>query len=119
MFAEANSARNVRWLDTELAKLDHWADDTKRSIELELDDLDRQIAAARRAALLAASLSDKLQAQKNVKSLEAARAQKRRDLFEAQDRVEAQRAEIIRTIESRMAQSHESEPLFQIRWSVS
>ena len=59
-------------------------------------DLDKQLREIRRAAALANSLQQKLDAQKALKGLEATRNRKRRELFDAQDAIDAQREELIR-----------------------
>lgn len=112
------SERNARFFEQEADKLDGWADDLKVGLERELKDLDRQIKEARRAATIAVTLEDKLAGQKAVKALEAERSTKRRSLFEAQDRIDEQRSELIAQIEGKLDQSVEMQPLFTIRWSV-
>lgn len=112
------SERNARFFEIEANKLDGWADDLKVGLERELKELDRQIKEARRAATLAQTLEDKLAGQKAVKALETERSNKRRSLFDAQDKIDEQRAELIAQIEGKLEQSAETKPLFTIRWSV-
>ena len=116
---KAVSERNARYFEEEAAKLDGWADDLKVGLEREIKDIDRRIKEARRAATLALSLEEKLAGQKAVKSLEAERSTKRRSLFEAQDRIDAQRAELIEEIEGKLGQQVETEDLFVARWRVT
>lgn len=116
---KAVSERNARYFEEEAAKLDGWADDLKVGLEREIKDIDRRIKEARRAATLALSLEEKLAGQKAVKALEAERSTKRRSLFEAQDRIDAQRAELIEEIEGKLGQEVETEELFVARWSVA
>lgn len=68
---------------------------SKLGLEREIKELDRQIREARRAATTALTLEEKLSAQKAIRSLESQRNERRRSLFEAQDKVDAQRGEII------------------------
>ena len=112
------SERNARFFEIEANKLDGWADDLKVGLERELKELDRQIKEARRAATLALTLEDKLAGQKAVKALETERSNKRRSLFDAQDKIDEQRAVLIAQIEGKLEQSAETKPLFTIRWSV-
>lgn len=113
------SERNARYFEEEAAKLDGWADDLKVGLEREIKDIDRRIKEARRAATLALSLEEKLAGQKAVKALEAERSTKRRSLFEAQDRIDAQRAQLINEIEVKLGQEVEIEELFVVRWRVA
>ncbi len=112
------SERNARFFDQEAEKLDGWADDLKLGLEREIKELDRQIKEARRAATAAMTLEDKLAGQKQIKTLEALRNQKRRSLFEAQDQVDRQRAELIAQIEAKLGQKSTSTPLFTIHWRI-
>jgi adenine-specific DNA-methyltransferase len=73
---------------------------------------------ARRAATVALTLEEKLAGQKAVKALEAERSMKRRTLFDAQDRIDAQRAELISQIEGKLEQTVDHELLFTIRWRI-
>ena len=113
---QAISERNARFFEAEADKLEGWADDLKVGLEREIKEIDRQIKEARRAATTALTLEDKLAGQKQIKTLEAQRNQKRRSLFDAQDRVDGQRDELIRAIEGKLSQSVKAERLFAIRW---
>jgi len=113
------AAREGRWFDTEIQKLDRWADDRKLALEQELRDLDRAISDARRAAVTAAGLAAKLEAQKTVKDLEAERARRRKDYFAAQDEVDERKSRIIAETAGRMNRSDAIEELFSLRWSLS
>ncbi|WP_156254723.1 SNF2-related protein [Sandarakinorhabdus oryzae] len=115
---QAISERNARFFEEEATKLDGWADDLKVGLEREIREIDRQIKEARRAATAALTLEDKLAGQKAVKALESERNSKRRSLFDAQDRIDEQRAELINNIEARLEQKVDEENLFTIRWSV-
>lgn len=112
------SERNARFFEAEADKLDGWADDLKVGLERELKELDRQIKEARRAATVALTLEEKLAGQKAVKALEADRSTKRRSLFDAQDRIDEQRTELIAQIEDKLEQAIDTTSLFTIRWSV-
>ncbi len=112
------SERNARFFEAEADKLDGWADDLKVGLEREIKEIDRQIKEARRAATATLMLEDKLVGQKQIKSLETLRNQKRRSLFDAQDEIDKQRAELIAQIEGRLKQNVASELLFMVRWRI-
>ena len=112
------SERNGKHFDEEVAKLDRWAEDLKLGLEQEIKEFDRSIRDARRQSITAIQLQDKLEAQKAIKALETSRNKKRRELFEAQDRIDGQRDELISQIEQQMQQRHEITPLFTIRWML-
>ncbi len=110
--------RNGRFFDAEVAKLDRWSDDLKLGLERELKELDKEIKETRRAAKGATSLQEKLAAQKALKKAEARRTKKRRELYEAQDVIDARRDELIENIERQLEQSDKLETLFTVHWSV-
>lgn len=112
------SERNAHYFEAEADKLDGWADDLKVGLEREIKELDRQIKEARRAATIALTLEEKLAGQKQIKTIEVQRNQKRRTLFDAQDQVDKQREELIAQIEGKLQQQTELRQLFTIRWSI-
>ena len=67
---------------------------------------------------VAFTLEEKLAAQKQIRALEAQRNERRRSLFEAQDKVDTQRGEIISQLENKLTQQVSGESLFTIRWHL-
>jgi adenine-specific DNA-methyltransferase len=112
------SERNANFFGEEVEKLDGWADDLKLGLEREIKEIDRQIKEARRAAASALTLEEKLSGQKQIKSLESLRNQKRRSLFSAQDEVDDRREKLIAQIEAKLTQSSSLTHLFTIRWRL-
>jgi ERCC4-related helicase len=112
------SDRNAQFFEAEADKLDGWADDLKLGLEREIKELDRQIKEARRAATAALTLEDKLAGQKQIKTLESQRNDRRRSLFDAQDRVDKQRDELISQIEAKLTQTSSLQQLFTVRWRI-
>lgn len=115
----AISERNARFFEVEADKLDGWADDLKVGLEREIKEIDRQIKEARRAATTAPTLEEKLAGQKQIKALEVLRNSRRRSLFEAQDGIDKQRAELIAQIEAKLEQKADIKSLFTIRWELT
>ena len=110
--------RNALYFEEEAERLDAWAEDLKVGLERDLKDIDRQIKETRRAASSAVTLEEKLEGQKRIKSLEAARSQKRRALFDAQDDIDRQRGILIEELESKLQQDAQLDEVFTIRWRV-
>jgi adenine-specific DNA-methyltransferase len=52
------------------------------------------------------------------KALESQRNERRRSLFEAQDKVDQQRETLIATIEGKLTQRADLKPLFTLRWRL-
>lgn len=113
------SERNGRFFEVEAEKLESWASDLKLGLEREIKEIDRQIKDARRIAISALTLEDKLAGQKQIKALESRRNEKRRSLFEAQDQVDKQREILIAGIEAKLTQNISSSTLFTIRWTLA
>lgn len=112
------SARNANFFEAEAVKLDSWAEDLKVTLEREIKEMDRAIKEAKRAATLALTLEDKLAGQKQVKSLESQRNEKRKKLFDAQDDIDRKRGELIAEIEGKLKQEVTLNTVFKIRWGL-
>ncbi|CAK0751093.1 putative Helicase, SNF2 family [Azospirillaceae bacterium] len=113
------SERNAKFFAAEAEKLDGWADDMKFGLEREIKEIDRQIKEARRTAVTALTLEEKLAGQKQIKALETLRNQKRRSLFDAQDQVDKQREALIAQIEAKLVQKLTNQRLFTIHWRIN
>lgn len=110
--------RNGDFFDEEVLKLDRWSEDLKQGLEQEIKDLDKQIRETRKISALTQSLQDKLTAQKEIKSLERTRNNRRRELFDAQDAIDDQREGLIGNIEKQLKQRRTVQILFTVRWKL-
>ncbi|MCC6528171.1 MAG: DEAD/DEAH box helicase family protein [Polyangiaceae bacterium] len=111
--------RNEEFFEEESDKLERWAEDLKFALERELRELDTQIKGAKKASKSPVALAEKLEAQKQIKALEAKRNTKRRQLFDAQDDVDKKRAELIEEIERQLQTKSSIEAVFTLRWTLS
>lgn len=110
--------RNLGYFEQEVQKLDAWADDLKLRIEQDIKDIDRHIKEVRRTAASAPTLEEKLLWQKRQRELESTRTKLRRELFDKQDEIEAQRNDIISQLEGQLKQQVKEHPLFCIQWEL-
>ena len=115
---QENEGRNNAFFEEEMDKLDHWADDMKLSLEKEISDLDAEIKLRKAEAKKVLDLSRKVAEQRVVKELEKRRREKRQHLYEAQDRIDSQKDELLEETEARLHQQIEEETLFTIRWKM-
>ena len=88
-------------------------------MEREIKELDRQIGERRRAAALARSLQEKLDAQKAICELEDARKKKRQDFLKSQDAIDANRDKLIADMEKQLQKSHAIQQVFVFWWSLA
>lgn len=110
--------KNNNFFDSEIDKLEKWADDVKKSIELELKNLDMEIKFKKAEARRLLKLEDKLNMQKEIKELEKKRNNLRLNLFEEQDKVDERKEKLIENIENKMKQKIDVEELFKIKWKI-
>lgn len=112
------SVRNGSWFDTEMEKLDHWAEDRRASLKSELAELDANIKESKKAARLAGSLPEKLEKQRQVRSLETKREEAWRAYDQASREVDQQKDSLLDEISKRLEQHIQEDRLFSIRWSL-
>ncbi len=112
------SARNSSFFDSELEKLDKWADDMKIALELDLRKLDIDIKVAKTNSKKILILDEKLKYLKEIKDMEKKRNEMRRRLFDSQDELEKRKEDLIEKIELQLNQTSQINPLFTVRWKV-
>lgn len=113
-----NAARNFQFFDTEMNKLDQWADDMKISLEKEIKDLDAEIKLKKGESKRTMQLEAKILLQREVKDLERKRSDKRQRLFAAQDEIDARKENLLSDIEERLSQKITEKELFTINWKL-
>ncbi|MDD3744073.1 MAG: hypothetical protein PHX54_10665, partial [Lentimicrobiaceae bacterium] len=113
-----NAERNRDFFDTEMDKLDQWADDMKLSLEKEIKDLDAEIKLRKSEAKKMLHLETKVKAQREIKTLEKKRSEKRQHLFEAQDTIDERKEKLLDEIERRLKQEVNTTELFTIKWKM-
>lgn len=117
IFDELN-ARNGRWFDLEIEKLERWTGDRRDGLKGSLDDLDDRIKEAKKAARFAPSLPEKLRLQREVKTLESRRDEAWRAFDQASRDLERDKEKLLDDIERRLTADIRREPLFTLRWRL-
>jgi superfamily II DNA or RNA helicase len=115
---EEASERNGTWFELEMDKLDKWADDRRTSLKGELDELDQALKEAKKNARTAPTLPEKLERQKQVRTLETKRDEAWRAYDQASREVDRQKDALLDEISRRLEQKLEQEPLFGLRWRL-
>ena len=111
--------RNLGLFSDETEKLDAWADDLKVGLEREIKELDRRIRETRTKGKGAATLAEKLAAQKDQRELESLRDKRRRELFIRQDEIQAKRDKLIEELESQLGQQMTEVTVLCCQWVLS
>jgi len=112
------SARNAEFFDEEMEKLDKWADDVKKGLEIQLKQLDVDIKTLKAEARKMADLQRKVSAQRKIKEMEKKRSGLRRNLFEEQDQIDQRKEDLLETIEAKMEQRLAEETVMTIEWEL-
>jgi len=113
------TVRNGRWFDTEMDKLDRWAEDRRATLKGELEGLDEALKEAKKAARLAPNLPEKLERQREVRKLEAKRDDAWRAYDQASRELDRQKDALLDEVSRRLRQRIEEELLFTIRWQLT
>jgi hypothetical protein len=111
-------ARSGRWFDAEIEKLDAWAEDRQASLRAALDEIDAALKDAKKAARTAPTLPEKLERQREVRTLDAKRDEAWRSYDQAAREIDRQKDALLDEISRRLAQQTSETPLFTIRWSL-
>ena len=113
------STRNGGWFDTEMDKLDRWAEDRRASLKSELEDIDEALKEAKKAARLAPTLPEKLERQRATRTLETKREEAWRAYDQASREIDQRKDILLDEISQRLEQRIEQEMLFSLRWMLA
>ncbi|MBK8871842.1 MAG: SWF/SNF helicase family protein [Elusimicrobia bacterium] len=115
---ETISRRDGHWFETEMDKLDKWAEDRRDALKLSLEEQDEAIKEAKRAARLAPTLPDKLELQKNLRQMESKRAEAWRAFDAGVKEIETAKDRLLDEISQRLQQRIDRQTLFTVQWEV-
>ncbi len=110
--------KNGGWFDAEMDKLDRWAEDQRRSLKADLEELDAKIKETKRESRSAPNLPTKLDLQRQLRQLEDKRNQAWKLYDESSRDVEQKKDGLLDDISERLNQKTELEELFMIRWQL-
>lgn len=115
---EEISTRNKEYFDSELDKLESWSEDLKDNLEREIKALDKDIKLVKKEARQTVDLDTKIAIHKKANDMERKRNEKRRALFDEQDKIDEKKDKLIEDLQTRLGQKIESKDIFNLRWSV-
>lgn len=115
---DQTTSRNGNWFETEIEKLDRWAEDRRTSLKADLDGLDQAFKEAKKAARLAPTLPEKLERQRAARTLETKREEAWRVYDDASRDIDRQKDSLLDEVSRRLEQSVEENKLFTLRWHL-
>ncbi|MBU4252008.1 MAG: DEAD/DEAH box helicase family protein [Candidatus Omnitrophica bacterium] len=118
LISSRSAERNSVFFDDEVDKLDKWADDMKKALELDLKKLDIDIKTAKTNAKKIVELEEKIKVQRQIKDMEKKRNEMRKKLYDSQDEVDVRKESLIARVEAQLKQRTRLDSLFFIKWTV-
>ncbi|MDD3284372.1 MAG: SNF2-related protein [Patescibacteria group bacterium] len=112
------SERNSEFFDEEVDKLDKWAEDVKKSLEIELRRMDIDIKTMKTNAKKILNLEEKVKLQREIKNLEKKRNEMRQKLYKAQDEVDVKKENLLDKVEAQLNQKISLTTLFVIKFKI-
>lgn len=109
---------NSDFFDAEIEKLDMWAEDMKKSLEIELKSIEIDIKTMKTNAKKVLNLGEKVALQREIKDLEKKRNEMRQKLYQAQDEVETRKESLLERVEAKLRQEMTLTSLFTVRFKV-
>jgi F0F1-type ATP synthase membrane subunit b/b' len=88
-------------------------------LRVALDDMDQRLKEAKRAARLAPTLPEKLERQRDARTVESKRNDAWRAFDEASREIDRQKDTLLDDIGQRLEQNVDDEPLFIVRWNLT
>ena len=118
MVSDRIMERNGEFFDQEVDKLDKWAEDVKKSLEIELKKLEIDIKTMKTTAKKILVLDEKIKTQRQIKDFEKKRNEMRQKLYESQDDVDKRKEDLIERVESQLKQKSTLSEIFTIKWVI-
>lgn len=118
VFTEGIAERNSEFFEDEVDKLDKWAEDVKKSLEIELKRLDIDIKTMKTVAKKVLKLEEKVKLQREIKDSEKKRNVMRQKLYQAQDEVDVKKEGLLQRVEAQLKQKMTIKQLFKIKFKV-
>lgn len=112
------SARNSKFFEAEVTKLDGWADDQVATSEKALKDVKKQIRELRNESGKSTDLAEQARLQGEIAEAERKQRKLRQEIFEIEDRIMAERDRLVSGIRGKLNPNLQKQSLFTIRWSL-
>jgi superfamily II DNA or RNA helicase len=116
---DETNRRNGQWFETEIEKLDRWAEDRRSSLKAVLSELEDALKDAKKGARLAPTLPEKLERQRAARVLETKREEAWRTYETASREIDQQKDQLLDEVARRMELQIDRKELFTVRWALS
>ena len=113
-----NAQNAEKEFDAEVEKLESWSNDRKNALEIKLKEMDKKIRELKKTSRQPHTLEEKIELQRQQKSLDTERMNMRRKLFEAQDAIDVERDKLIKNAEKSLQKPVKSKIIFAIDWRI-
>ena len=113
-----NAQNAQKEFDAEVEKLESWSNDRKNALEIKLKEMDKKIRELKKTSRQPHTLEEKIELQRQQKTLDTERMNMRRKLFEAQDAIDAERDKLIKNAEKSLQKPVRSQIIFAIDWRI-
>lgn len=113
-----NMEENSKHFHQAREQLEAWAEDMVKSVELELDNIKRNIREKQRLARQSATLQEQHDIQAEIAKLEKQKRTLRSKIFATEDEIEKKRDKLIEALSQRLKQKTQVQELFTIHWKV-
>lgn len=110
--------RDLTTFETEINKLDRWAEDKRAGLKSELGDLEDRVKELKRAARLASNLPEKLRFEKERKAMEAKHDEAWRVYEEQARTIDREKDKLLDETQGSLAPKTSEWVLFTVRWEL-
>lgn len=106
------------YLEQESYKLERWAEDKRKALMCEVDELDDRIKAFKKESRSLPSTREKVEAKKHLRKLERQRDDALSRYHQAKKDIEQQEDELLDDVSARLELNSRAEVLFTIEWEL-
>ena len=109
---------NQVFFQKEQDKIDQWAEDKLKAVELALEDIKVKVKSLQREARQANTIEKQREKQEAVKQAEREQRKMRQTIFDVEDEISAQRDALISNLENALHRKSSNDLLFKIQWTI-
>ena len=109
---------NQVFFQKEQDKIDQWAEDKLKAVELALEDIKVKVKSLQREARQASTIEEQREKQEAVKQAEREQRKMRQRIFDVEDEISVQRDALISSLENALHRKSSNETLFMLRWNI-